>query len=121
LYACPTCQQEQEALAHRVKHELEELLHLNKEGQPADESPVVRYAIAMNWFRQWESFVKGKESEPPGQIDNSFICSLTKNGQVVLKMGEFYTQYAFLQNSIGTVDKQTNSVAFSPQATTTGW
>lgn len=83
-------------MARRVKHELEEFIQLNKEFQQAEESPVVIYAIAMNWFRQWESFVKGKESEPPGQIENSSICSVTKNGQVVLKMGEFYIQYAFL-------------------------
>lgn len=84
-------------MAHRVKHELEEFIQLNKEFQQAEESPVVIYAIAMNWFRQWESFVKGKELEPPGLIDNSSICSVTKNGQVVLKMGKFYIQYAFLQ------------------------
>ena len=90
LYACPTCHQEQEALAHRVKHELEEFMQLNKEFQQAEESPAVIYAIAMNWFRQWQSFVRGKEPEPPGQIDNSSICTINKNGQAVLKMGEFY-------------------------------
>lgn len=90
LYACPTCQQEQEALAHRVKHELEVFMQLNKEFQQAEESPVVIYAIAMNWFRQWQYFVRGKEPEPPGQIDNSSICTVNKNGQVVLKMGKFF-------------------------------
>jgi len=92
LYACPTCHQEQEALAHRVKHELEEFMQLNKEFQQAEESPVVIYAIAMNWFRQWQSFVRGKEPEPPGQIDNSSICTINKNGQAVLKMGSDYAQ-----------------------------
>uniref|UniRef100_A0A672I9E9 ubiquitinyl hydrolase 1 n=1 Tax=Salarias fasciatus TaxID=181472 RepID=A0A672I9E9_SALFA len=24
----------------------------------------------MQWFREWESFVKGKDNEPPGPIDN---------------------------------------------------
>ncbi|XP_021935533.1 ubiquitin carboxyl-terminal hydrolase 20 isoform X3 [Zootermopsis nevadensis] len=92
LYACPTCQQEQEALAHRVKHELDVFMQLNKEFQQAEDSPVVIYAIAMNWFRQWQSFVRGKEPEPPGQIDNSSICTVNKNGQVILKMGSDYAQ-----------------------------
>lgn len=92
LYACPTCHQEQEALAHRVKHELEEFMQLNKEFQQAEESPAVIYAIAMNWFRQWQSFVRGKEPEPPGQIDNSSVCTINKNGQAVLKMGSDYAQ-----------------------------
>ncbi|KAJ4429108.1 hypothetical protein ANN_26109 [Periplaneta americana] len=92
LYACPTCQQDQEALARRVKHELEVFMQLNKEFQQAEESPVIIFAIAMSWFRQWQSFVRGKEAEPPGQIDNSSICTINKNGQAVLKMGSDYAQ-----------------------------
>lgn len=40
----------------------------------------------MNWFRQWQSFVHGKESDPPGPIDNSSIV-IMKMGQPILKPG----------------------------------
>lgn len=41
----------------------------------------------MSWFRQWQSFVRGKELEPPGPIDNTPIIA-NKNGQPVVKMGK---------------------------------
>ncbi|GLH04067.1 Ubiquitin carboxyl-terminal hydrolase Usp2 [Gryllus bimaculatus] len=90
LYACTVCLEEQEALQRRVKQELDEFLQLNKEFQ-ADESPSVIYAISMSWFRQWQSFVRGKEAEPPGAIDNSPII-VNKNGQTGVKMGSDYAQ-----------------------------
>lgn len=34
---------------------------LNKAFQ-AEESPGVIYCISMHWFREWEAFVKGKDS-----------------------------------------------------------
>ena len=69
--------------------------------------------ISMQWFREWEGFVKGKDNgtdpterggvewcppvdggltrcvspEPPGPIDNSKI-SLMKGGHVQLRQGE---------------------------------
>lgn len=73
--------------------------------------------ISMQWFREWESFVKGKDngmslhllptrhcnskllyikeklfsyivfSEPPGHIDNSKI-GVVKGGHIQLKQGE---------------------------------
>nr|CAD7463205.1 unnamed protein product [Timema tahoe] len=56
-----------------------------------EENPPVIYAIAMSWFRQWQCFVRGKELEPPGAIDNCSIIT-SKNGQMVLKMGSDYAQ-----------------------------
>lgn len=90
LYVCAICQVEIEALAKRRKTEIdtfikvgddvhEELhlvafrlrytdwaasssgLQLNKEFQ-AEEAPTVILCISMQWFREWESFVKGKDN-----------------------------------------------------------
>lgn len=52
------------------------------------DNPSAIYALAMSWLRQWQSFVKGKEIQPPGPIDNTSII-VNKNGQNVLKHGEF--------------------------------
>ncbi|XP_046385362.1 ubiquitin carboxyl-terminal hydrolase 20 isoform X2 [Ischnura elegans] len=90
LYECSTCQAEQEALQCRIEQELEEFLQLKKDFQ-AEESPTLIYAIAMSWFRQWHGFVKGKEPEPPGAIDNTSIIT-TKNGVQVLKLVSDYAQ-----------------------------
>lgn len=45
----------------------------------------------MQWFREWEGFVKGKDNEPPGPIDNSKIAVI-KSGHVQLKQGADYGQ-----------------------------
>ncbi|XP_071447722.1 ubiquitin carboxyl-terminal hydrolase 20 [Hetaerina americana] len=90
LYECSICRSEQEALQCRIEQELEEFLQLKKDFQ-AEESPTLIYAIAMSWFRQWHGFVKGKEPEPPGAIDNSSIIT-TKNGIQVLKIVSDYAQ-----------------------------
>ena len=36
-------------------------MQLNKEFQ-AEEAPTVILCISMQWFREWESFVKGKDN-----------------------------------------------------------
>ncbi|KAI5612618.1 ubiquitin carboxyl-terminal hydrolase 33, partial [Silurus asotus] len=85
LYVCHTCQLEIEKLEKRCKNELDMFVRLNKAFQE-EESPVVIYCISMQWFREWEAFVKGKDSDPPGPIDNSKIA-VNKNGHVTLKQG----------------------------------
>ncbi|XP_053739765.1 ubiquitin carboxyl-terminal hydrolase 33 [Synchiropus splendidus] len=85
LYVCQTCQIEIEKLEKRRKSELDMFVRLNKAFQE-EESPVVIYCISMQWFREWEGFVKGKDNDPPGPIDNSKIC-VTKNGHLTLKQG----------------------------------
>ncbi|XP_062383411.1 ubiquitin carboxyl-terminal hydrolase 33 isoform X2 [Sardina pilchardus] len=85
LYACHTCQMEIEKLEKRRKTELDMFVRLNKAFQE-EKSAVVIYCISMQWFREWESFVKGKDSEPPGPIDNSKIA-VNKNGHITLKQG----------------------------------
>ncbi|KAG5285528.1 hypothetical protein AALO_G00004400 [Alosa alosa] len=85
LYVCHTCQMEIEKLEKRRKTELDMFVRLNKAFQE-EKSAVVIYCISMHWFREWESFVKGKDSEPPGPIDNSKIA-VNKNGHITLKQG----------------------------------
>ncbi|XP_010149891.1 PREDICTED: ubiquitin carboxyl-terminal hydrolase 20-like, partial [Eurypyga helias] len=75
---------------------------LNKAFQ-AEESPSVIYCISMQWFREWEAFVKGKDNgkkpesrgsvrEPPGPIDNSRIALTKAGGHVQVKQGADYGQ-----------------------------
>ncbi|KAI4895781.1 hypothetical protein NFI96_011551, partial [Prochilodus magdalenae] len=85
LYVCHTCQMEIEKLEKRRKNELDMFVRLNKAFQE-EESPVVIYCISMHWFREWEAFVKGKDNDPPGPIDNSKIA-VNKNGHITLKQG----------------------------------
>lgn len=90
LYMCAICQVEIEALAKRRKTEIDTFIKLNKEFQ-AEEAPTVILCISMHWFREWESFVKGKDNEPPGPIDNSKI-GVMKGGHIQLKQGADYGQ-----------------------------
>lgn len=90
LYMCAICQVEIEALAKRRKMEIDTFIKLNKEFQ-AEEAPTVILCISMQWFREWESFVKGKDNEPPGPIENSKI-GIMKGGQITLKQGADYGQ-----------------------------
>ncbi|MEQ2185806.1 Ubiquitin carboxyl-terminal hydrolase 20, partial [Goodea atripinnis] len=90
LYMCAICQVEIEALAKRRKTEIDTFIKLNKEFQ-AEEAPSVILCISMQWFREWESFVKGKDNEPPGPIDNSKI-GVMKGGHIQLKQGADYGQ-----------------------------
>lgn len=53
------------------------------------DSPNTVYAISMNWFRQWQSFIRTK-CDPPGPIDN---CSIVSQGQPdTVKPGSDYAQ-----------------------------
>ncbi|ELV11787.1 Ubiquitin carboxyl-terminal hydrolase 20 [Tupaia chinensis] len=91
LYVCAICQVEIEALAKRRRVEIDTFIKLNKAFQ-AEESPSVIYCISMQWFREWEAFVKGKDNEPPGPIDNSRIAQVKGSGHVQLKQGADYGQ-----------------------------
>ncbi|KAE8582970.1 hypothetical protein XENTR_v10020404 [Xenopus tropicalis] len=86
LYVCSICQVEIEALAKRRKTEIDTFIKLNKAFQ-AEEAPSVIYCISMQWFREWEAFVKAKDSDPPGPIDNSKVALTKSSGQVQLKQG----------------------------------
>ncbi|PNJ45417.1 USP20 isoform 6 [Pongo abelii] len=91
LYVCSICQVEIEALAKRRRIEIDTFIKLNKAFQ-AEESPGIIYCISMQWFREWEAFVKGKDNEPPGPIDNSRIAQVKGSGHVQLKQGADYGQ-----------------------------
>ncbi|CAM4593476.1 unnamed protein product [Lepidochelys olivacea] len=85
LYVCHTCQMEAEKIEKRRKTELEIFIRLNRAFQE-EESPSIFYCISMQWFREWEGFVKGKDRDPPGPIDNTKIA-VTKCSNVILKQG----------------------------------
>ncbi|KAF6112162.1 ubiquitin specific peptidase 33 [Phyllostomus discolor] len=85
LYICHTCQIEAEKIEKRRKTELEIFIRLNRAFQEED-SPATFYCISMQWFREWENFVKGKDGDPPGPIDNTKIA-VTKCGNVMLRQG----------------------------------
>ncbi|XP_006104835.1 ubiquitin carboxyl-terminal hydrolase 20 [Myotis lucifugus] len=105
LYVCSICQVEIEALAKRRRIEIDTFIKLNKAFQ-AEESPGVIYCISMHWFREWEAFVKGKDNEPPGPIDNSRIAQVKGSGHIQLKPGADYGQiseetWAYLHSLYG--------------------
>ncbi|XP_066896616.1 ubiquitin carboxyl-terminal hydrolase 20 isoform X3 [Kogia breviceps] len=105
LYVCSICQVEIEALAKRRRVEIDTFIKLNKAFQ-AEESPSVIYCISMQWFREWEAFVKGKDNEPPGPIDNSRIAQVKGSGHIQLKQGADYGQiseetWGYLNNLYG--------------------
>ncbi|KAB0407118.1 hypothetical protein E2I00_004274 [Balaenoptera physalus] len=105
LYVCSICQVEIEALAKRRRIEIDTFIKLNKAFQ-AEESPSVIYCISMQWFREWEAFVKGKDNEPPGPIDNSRIAQVKGSGHIQLKQGADYGQiseetWVYLNNLYG--------------------
>ncbi|KAM5146318.1 ubiquitin carboxyl-terminal hydrolase 20 [Mantella aurantiaca] len=91
LYVCSICQVEIEALAKRRKTEIDTFIKLNKAFQ-AEESPSVIYCISMQWFREWEAFVKGKDNDPPGPIDNTKVALTKSGGFVQPKQGADYGQ-----------------------------
>ena len=83
LFRCPICQQKQEVMDKRRREELDTFLELQRDFQN-EKSSVPIYAIAMNWFRKWESFVKNRDSALPGPVENLPITIL-RNGNRVLR------------------------------------
>ncbi|XP_070532526.1 ubiquitin carboxyl-terminal hydrolase 20-like [Ptychodera flava] len=90
LYVCPTCQVEMEKLEKRRKDELETFIELNTQFQHGEDTNVI-YFLSMSWFKQWEGFVKAKQHEPPGPIDNRDIA-VNKGGQWFRKNDADYGQ-----------------------------
>lgn len=90
LYDCPICEQAAEALNKRITMEMETFLQLHREFQNMDSPAIPVYAMSMNWFRQWQSFMRNRPSDPPGPIDNS---NIVKPGQPEsVKPGSDYSQ-----------------------------
>ena len=86
LHACATCQHAQEMMDKRRKDELETFLELQKmfQSEKGSVSSTAVCAIAMNWFRKWELFVKNRDSPLPGPVDNIPI-TIVRNGNRVLR------------------------------------
>uniref|UniRef100_A0A8C4QC97 Ubiquitin carboxyl-terminal hydrolase n=1 Tax=Eptatretus burgeri TaxID=7764 RepID=A0A8C4QC97_EPTBU len=61
LSICSVCQMEVEKLEKRTTAEMETFIRKNRAFQ-ADEHPGAIYCISMQWFREWENFVKGKDT-----------------------------------------------------------
>uniref|UniRef100_A0A671N2C4 Ubiquitin carboxyl-terminal hydrolase n=1 Tax=Sinocyclocheilus anshuiensis TaxID=1608454 RepID=A0A671N2C4_9TELE len=84
LYVCHTCQNEIEKLEKRRKNEnTQEMVSISSCFFSLSPSFL---SFIMQWFREWEGFVKGKDIDPPGPIDNSKIA-VNKNGHITLKPG----------------------------------
>lgn len=79
------------------------------------------YAISMNWFRLWQQFVRNKNCDPPGPIDNSNI--IVQGQQDMLKPGSDYATiseelWQFFHNTYGggpEVRQRTSKVGSPPQ------
>jgi len=82
LFECPICEEKYESLQKRRQYEMDVFQKFN---QITDGLTAI-YALGMAWLRQWQSFVRGKETQPPGPIDNNSII-VNKNGQNSLKVG----------------------------------
>lgn len=67
----------------RRREELDTFLELQRDFQN-EKSSVTVYAIAMNWFRKWEQFVKNRDSPLPGPVENLPI-TIVRNGNRVLR------------------------------------
>uniref|UniRef100_H2ZYD5 Ubiquitin carboxyl-terminal hydrolase n=1 Tax=Latimeria chalumnae TaxID=7897 RepID=H2ZYD5_LATCH len=84
LHVCEVCHTEAEDLQNRRKLELETFFRLNKEFQK--KSPEVLHCINMQWMRRWERFVKAKDNDPPGLINNHNL-TVKKSGRFSLIKG----------------------------------
>uniref|UniRef100_G1SDU0 Ubiquitin carboxyl-terminal hydrolase n=1 Tax=Oryctolagus cuniculus TaxID=9986 RepID=G1SDU0_RABIT len=81
LYVCSICQVEIEALAKRRRVEIDTFIKLNKAFQ-AEEAPGGIYCISMQWFREWEAFVKGKDSGECSRAGRGLCCPWADYGQI---------------------------------------
>ncbi len=95
LFRCPVCQQKQEVMDKRRKEELDTFLELQRDFQN-EKSSVPIYAIAMNWFRKWENFVKNRDSALPGPVENLPITIL-RNGNRILRPCKLASKHVSLK------------------------
>eukprot|EP00794_Sanderia_malayensis_P016099 gene16099-17720_t len=68
LSECIACKE----LAKRRDFESKRFRELNEDFQK-DPNPEMAYCLSIAWYKQWDSFTKGEQLDPPGPIDNSDI------------------------------------------------
>ncbi|XP_031574370.1 ubiquitin carboxyl-terminal hydrolase 20-like [Actinia tenebrosa] len=89
LDICEQCEILIDKLDRRRDEEVENFKKLYQQFPAAENVDV--YCISMKWFRQWEAFVKGREEDPPGPIDNRNIITVRDNTRI-LKSNADYDQ-----------------------------
>lgn len=87
LNMCRHCKKALDELERRREREMETFKRLNHD-YPANDN-VDMYCISMRWFKQWETFVKGHEDDPPGPIDNSNILFMKGNTKILRTNSEY--------------------------------
>ncbi|XP_064410402.1 ubiquitin carboxyl-terminal hydrolase 33-like [Latimeria chalumnae] len=85
VHVCEVCHTEPGDLQNRRKLELETFIRLNNEFLEK-ELPEVLHCINIQWMRQWEGFVKAKNNDPPGPINNHKLIE-KKGGRFSLIKG----------------------------------
>uniref|UniRef100_H2ZZD0 ubiquitinyl hydrolase 1 n=1 Tax=Latimeria chalumnae TaxID=7897 RepID=H2ZZD0_LATCH len=85
LHVYEVCYIEPGDLQNQRKSELETFVRLNNKF-PEKELPEVLHCINMQWMRQWEGFVKAKDNDPPGPINNHNLTE-KKGGRLSLIKG----------------------------------
>lgn len=86
LQPCLTCQAEIDQLTRRREEELSNFIKLHEAFTNHLSWTGDIYYISLAWFNQWEAFVKAKEQDPPGPIDNKPIA-IIKDGYVFNRPG----------------------------------
>ncbi|PIK44927.1 hypothetical protein BSL78_18211 [Apostichopus japonicus] len=79
LNPCGICQAEILQLTRRRDEELNKFVELHEAFTSNNSRGDDIYYISLAWFNQWEAFVKAKEQDPPGPIDNKPIA-IIKDG-----------------------------------------
>ncbi|KAL4716417.1 hypothetical protein ACJJTC_015845 [Scirpophaga incertulas] len=93
-HECSACAQAALQLRLRRERELTSFCNLHAIFQE-QENPRAIYAISMNWFRQWQAFVRNKTQQPPPPVDNTGIVTKQETDGVttyVLKQGADHAQ-----------------------------
>ncbi|CAH2097700.1 unnamed protein product [Euphydryas editha] len=93
-HECGVCARAAQRLRARRARELAAFADLHALFQE-QERPRAIYAISMQWFRQWQAFVRNKSRHPPPPVDNSSIVTkqeIDGGTTFVLKAGSDHAQ-----------------------------
>nr|XP_026499337.1 ubiquitin carboxyl-terminal hydrolase 33 [Vanessa tameamea] len=93
-HECSVCARAAQRLRARRARELAAFADLHALFQE-QERPRAIFAISMQWFRQWQAFVRNKSRHPPPPVDNTSIVTkqeIDGNATYVLKAGSDHAQ-----------------------------